>query len=100
MPAVPGARFAVIEVEVAFPAFEAFLDGPAQSGRAREFGQAGSLWSEDEIVGAFAGGPAMASKQHPTLERLVNRPGQPTARPVGAAPAVHIHRDHVPWPAA
>ena len=42
MPSVPGAGFAMIEPRFFLRALEAFLDRPAQTGRAGEFGQRGA----------------------------------------------------------
>jgi|tagenome__1003787_1003787.scaffolds.fasta_scaffold20341878_1 hypothetical protein len=42
MPAMPGARLAVIEAQFLFGALEAFLDGPAQPGDTGQFGKLGA----------------------------------------------------------
>src|ERR1700693_5832415 len=49
MPAVPGARFAMIEPGLALGGLEAFLNRPAQTGDGGEFRQFGDVWAEGHI---------------------------------------------------
>jgi hypothetical protein len=56
-------------------ALETFLDGPAQTGRPRQFGEAGAGRSEDEIIGPLGRVLAAAPDQYPALEAV---PGGPS----------------------
>src|SRR3954451_15004582 len=78
----PGSRLAMITAEIGLGSPETFLDGPSQPGRAREFGKRDAFRGKDKITGEFGGILAAASDQQPTLENVVNRPGQGVARPV------------------
>ena len=52
VPAMPGARLAVIEAKVVLGALETFLDGPAQTGGPGQFGQCRTGGAEDEVMRA------------------------------------------------
>src|SRR4051794_18775732 len=61
------ARLAMIEAQVVLGALEALLDGPAQTGRAGELGEAGARRSKGEVVGSLVRRLAAAADQHPVL---------------------------------
>ena len=67
VPAVPRARLAVIEAEIILGSLKALLDGPAQTGRAGEFGKGGAGGCEDEIIGPLASVSPAAADQDPAL---------------------------------
>ena len=48
MPAMPGARFAMIESKIGFGPLEAFLNGPAQPCDGCEFSQRGAGWERSK----------------------------------------------------
>jgi hypothetical protein len=82
MPAMPGARLAVIEAEIAFGALETFLDRPAQAGDAGKLGERSVGGSEDETIGALVGLGRRAADQQPMGEVRVRTPYEPQSSPV------------------
>ena len=68
MPAMPGARFAMIEPEIGFGPLEAFFDGPAQARDACEFGQRRAGGNEAKVIGPLGGSAPAAADQKKALE--------------------------------
>lgn len=72
----------MVETEIILGAFKTFLDGPAQSGDAGQFGKRRSRRSKNEIIGALGRFSAAASNQEPMRKARVFPPMQPHARPI------------------
>lgn len=81
VPAVPGARLAMVGAEIVFGAREAFLDRAAQAGGTGQFGQRRALRGKDQIIGELLRLLAAAADQVPALEPLVRGLGQADSGP-------------------
>jgi hypothetical protein len=77
----------MIEAQFLLAALEAFFNRPSQARRASQFGEAGGGRSEYEVVGTLFRLRTTAADQHPTLEALVDRPGQRDPSPIVEGPS-------------
>jgi hypothetical protein len=79
MPAIPGARFAMIEPKIGFRPLEAFFDGPAQARNGCKFGQRRAGGNEAKVISPLGGSPPAAADEKKAFEARITRPGQSDA---------------------
>lgn len=82
MPAMPGARFAMIEPKIGFGPLEAFFDGPAQARNGCEFGKRRTGRNEAKVIGPLGGSTPAAADEKKAFEAGIARPGQTDAGPI------------------
>ena len=68
MPAMPGARFAMIEPKIGFSPLETFLNGPAQARDGCEFGQSGASGDKAKVISPFGGSVPAAADEKKAFE--------------------------------
>ena len=82
MPAMPGARFAMIEPKIGFGPLEAFLNGPAQPRDGCEFSQRGAGGNEAKVISPLGRSAPAATDEKKALEARIARPRQTDAGPI------------------
>lgn len=58
----------MIKSEIILGALKALLDRPAQAGHCRQFGQGGTGWGKDQVIGFFSRCRSLAADEKPMLK--------------------------------